>query len=202
MLIPCQPRDNTSAAEQAVSTLDTVPNFAPRMSRSTPLSVSFVTPRSRSTELLLHLPLPTDGGYLLEGALLGRLAKDFCLQVIAVCVCDLFPRNCGGGARSRTSRMPSATTLLFDYSRSSWFVDRRRNARTDASRLETDEVESVGVAEQLLRCAIEATHGRSGRQLVPSRVRSGQRWHTGTAAAYWLLAASSLSAAICMQRAR
>jgi len=93
-------------------------------------------------------------------------------------------------ARSRTSRMPSATTLLFDYSRSSWFVDGRQNARTDASsRVETDEVESVGLAEQLLRCAISihprGNDGQSGRQLVPSRVRSGQQCHCGC-----LLAAS------------
>jgi hypothetical protein len=92
-----------------------------------------------------------------------------------------------------------------DCSWSSSFVDGRRNSRTDASnRVETDEVESVGLAEQLLRCAIRIHprgNRRSDRPLVPpSRVRSGQQWHC--AAAYWLLAASSLSAAIYMQHAR
>jgi len=65
-------------------------NFAPRMSRSTLSLCSIVTPQSRSTELLQPSPTPTAGGYLLEGALLGRLAQNFCLQVVAICVCGLF----------------------------------------------------------------------------------------------------------------
>jgi hypothetical protein len=135
MSIPCQPRDNTSAAEQVVSTLDTVPNFAPRMPdrrlslyfHRNPSITQYRTPPS------LPLPSPTDGGYLLEGAFLGRLAEDFCLQVIAVCVCDLFPRNCGGGARSRTSRTPSAVSVCDLFPRNCGGGARSRTSRTPSA---------------------------------------------------------------------